>query len=29
MVTSAFAKGIYYNMPWERDGDFEFTLEAL
>jgi hypothetical protein len=29
MVTSAFAKGIYYNMPWERGGDFEFTLETL
>jgi len=29
MVTSAFAKGIYYNMPWERDGDFEFTLRGF
>jgi hypothetical protein len=29
MVASAFAKGIYYNKPWERDWDFEFPLEAL
>jgi hypothetical protein len=29
MVTSAFARGIYYNRLWERDVDFEFTLEAL